>query len=130
MDKFQEVDNYKWVREGYFFRATGGHNWYYIFLTIHKNHVEAEVRDECDIVSMPDYGVLENGDKREFSSGGKLVFSVEIWPKYFFPEFNKDNNQWYHGDNTINDIGCMKAMFEVFQFTYDLALKEGNIKPY
>ena len=129
-DKFRDSEGFEGIREGYFYRATGGHNWYYIFLTIDENHVEVEVRKECDIVINSDYGILENGDKHEYSAYGDLLFSIDIWAKYFYPTFNEDANQFYHGDGTDEDIGCMKAMFEVFEFAYDLALKESGIKPY
>lgn len=135
MDKFMEQEDYQFLREGYFYRATNGHSWYYIFLTIDENHVEVEVRNESEI-SSHDYGTLENGDKHEYCSGGDLVFSIDIWGKYFFPEFNEDNNQWYHASKDIlnrdgyDSLGCMNDTFEVFKFAYDLALKESGIKPY
>ena len=137
MDKFIEVEGYEYSREGYYYRATNGHSWYYIFLTIDENHVIVEVRDESQLSNENDsYGTLENGDKHVYCSGGDLVFSIDIWAKYFFPEFNEENNQWYHAmdgpykKDVGNSLGCMNDTFEVFKFAYELALKEGNIKPY
>ena len=135
MDKFMEADNYQFSREGYFYRATNGHNWYYIFLTINKNNVIVEIREESKIQHF-DYGTLENGDKNVYCSGGDLVCSIDIWPKYFFPEFNEDNNQWYHASkDPLNreghdSLGCMNDVFEVMKFAYDLAIKESGIEIY
>lgn len=135
-DKFIESEGFEFVRDGYYFRATNGHSWYYIFLTINENNVVVEVRNESSVGIGHDYGTLENGDKHEYCAGGDLVFSIDIWAKYFFPEFNEDNNQWYHAcdgfpnKDASNSLGCMNDTFEVFKFAYDLALKEGNIKPY
>ncbi len=129
MDKFMDVENYEYYREGYYYRASGGHSWFYIFLTIEKNNVTVEVREQCQICSNEDYGILENGDKHEYAAGGDLVFSINIWHKHFFPEFNEENNQWYHGSGD-DDRGCMSDIFDVFKFAYDLALKESGIKPY
>ena len=132
-DEFMDVDNYQYSREGYFYRATNGHSWYYIFLTIDDNHVVVEVRGESDIsTENHSYGTLENGDKHVYCSGGDLVFSIDIWAKYFFPTFNEDNNQWYHGmkSKSGDSLGCMIDTFDVFKFAYELALKESGIKPY
>lgn len=129
MDKFMEAEDYEYIREGYYFSATGANNWYYVFLTIHENHVVVEVRNESSTIHN-DHLPLKSGDKNEYGADGDLLFSIDIWAKYFFPTFNEDNNQFYHGSNVEGDTGCMEGMFEVFKFAYDLALKESGIKPY
>ena len=68
-----------------------------------------------------------NGDKVNcFVDKDDLIFSIDVWSKYYFPKFYNENDQWYHRieetDTSYIDILC-----EAMKFSYNLAIKEIDI---
>ena len=72
---------------------------------------------------------LKNGhivDDSQLDS--KLLCTLDIWNKYYFPTFNNDNNQWYHNmDGKEDRIG---AVADVLKFAKKLGIERGEIDLY
>lgn len=54
-------------------------------------------------------------------------FSLDIWPKYYYPTFQIEDNQWYHDYNKDNTENYILALADVMQYALDLGIKTGNI---
>ena len=54
----------------------------------------------------------------------ELYCEVDVWRKYFFPTFNKEQYQWYHPESYSDDI---KAMAEVLEYARKRAMEIINI---
>jgi hypothetical protein len=52
----------------------------------------------------------------------KNIVSIDIWSKYYFNTWNNDNDQYYHGDKSIDSIA------EVMKEALKLGLEVGEIE--
>jgi hypothetical protein len=75
-------------------------------------------------------------EEREKDTGDKLktdvnlhelIIEIDVWSKYYFPVFVKDNeNQWYH--RIDEDETCyMEVFYNVMKYAYSLAVKAINV---
>ena len=70
---------------------------------------------------------LKNGDIVE-SFDGVLFVTIDIWNKYYFPQFTNIEDQWYHNYSGKEDrIG---AVSDVMKYALDLGKSEGEIEIY
>ncbi|MCO6149077.1 hypothetical protein [Flavobacterium sp. NRK1] len=52
---------------------------------------------------------------------------IDVWGKYFFPKWIKDQYQWYHDFIGKGKADPIKSMHDVMQYALKRALEIGNI---
>ena len=110
---------------GIFFKSTYDVQSYYIltYRVKDKGH-------NC-VVDVYTTGVRidEVGDEIEaYDFDCELLCTLDIWNKYYFTEYNNDNNQLYH--DLGGDSDTLRANADVLAFGLKLGIEKGEIKLY
>ena len=58
----------------------------------------------------------------------ELLLTIDIWNKYYFTNYNNENNQRYH--NYDGRCNTERGMYNVISLAIQLALEKGNIELY
>lgn len=120
------------LKKAYWFRASNEHIYVVTLEGVALNHVIATASeiDTNYIDRDVDWATLKNGDE---VFGASLfddwVLRIDIWPKYYFPKFNEDKNQWYHkmDEDEADDIEDFSF---ILKETYKIAMKVSGLKTY
>jgi hypothetical protein len=67
-------------------------------------------------------------DERPVFIEVNLICKIDVWGKYYFPEFNPTPQQWYHEMGPNEDR--IQAVADAMKFALKLGLKRAEIKPY
>ena len=124
--------------KAYWFRASNEHI-YAVFLDDKKyrkdgtilsvNAIACEI-DTNNIDNDVDFTKFKNGDEvKAFSLYSDWILEILIYPKYYFPKFNEEKNQWYHKEDD-NDADWMDDFTFILKETYKIALKKTGLKTY
>ena len=114
--------------KGYFFRSKSNNQQYYSCRVD-----ELKIGQNCKII-IRELDIYHEGVKNgemvevdEYDGDGTDVIKLDVWGKYYFPEF-LTSPQWYHNEDGKEDY--IQAQAEVLQFALDLAKKIGEITTY
>lgn len=123
------------TKKGYWFSPSTYHSF---VITVEKedsgNNILARAL-EVDIsqVESRDLSKIENGTPVNFtyctSEENDWWIELNIYPKYYFPKFNEDKNQWYH-KHYPSDHDFIDDFTRVLIATYEIAMKESKLEIY
>ena len=114
--------------KGYYFRSKSCDQQYYSCRVD-----ELKFGQNCKII-IRELDIYKEGVKNgeevevdEYDGDGTDVMTLDVWPKYYFPEF-LTSPQWYHNEDGKEDY--IQAQAEVLQFALNLAKTLGKITTY
>lgn len=123
------------LKKAYWFRASNAHV-YAVDLGITywedgtAKNVKATVSeiDTQYIRANEDWESLKNGDEVfAYSLLGDWVLKIDIWEKYYFPDFNPSKNQWYHKDGE-GAADWIEDFTFILKEAYNIAIKASGLK--
>jgi hypothetical protein len=103
--------------------------WCELFIPVSTNQytfsLSFDIKDYNCFVSIYESDILQKTDILETGSKVGLICpelycTVDVWHKYFFPSFCKDQYQWYHTEKGMDEI---KAMAEVLEYARTRAME-------
>ena len=126
------------LKKGYWLKASDYHI-YIVTLENQYSKIDGDVMSvkaialEVDTNNVEvDFHDIKNGEEVYFlqaADESDWWLEIDIWPKYYFPKFNEEKNQWYHKESDV-DCDFMVDFSLLLKETYSIAMKESKLKTY
>lgn len=128
------------LEQAYWLKPPNSNDFYAVKLKINVDDSENEsyVKNVLSVAFKLDSHVFDvnvnsinNGDKVfGYACFDDWILQLDIWGKYYFPEFNPEkNNQWSHKDLDY-DTDYIADFSFLLKETYNITMKESGLKTY